>query len=260
MILENTSQLNVEPKRIISLVPSQTSLLHALGLGERVIGITKFCTEPNSWRLDKSIVGGTKNPTIDKIKNLRPDLIIANREENRKEDVEKMAEEFPVWVTDVNDLPSALNMIQDLGELTGHKTEATDLVKKIAAGFEQLSHKVSQRKLPAAYLIWKDPWMSIGGDTFIHDMMHRAGLENLFGDLNRYPVIDINLLREKKCPLLLLSSEPYPFSKKHLSELSKLLPHCRIELVDGMKFSWYGDQLLHTPEYLTDFLRLIGHL
>ncbi len=257
MILQNTFQLTNKPKRIISLVPSQTSLLYALNLNDAVIGITKFCTEPPHWKKEKKMIGGTKNPNIALIKSLNPDLIIANKEENRKEDIELLAQEFPVWITDVYDLPSALNMIVDIGVLTQQIEQAQVLKRQIEDSFEQLNDAISLNNIPSAYLIWKDPWMTVGGDTFIHHMMQYAGFKNLFEEDQRYPIININKLKEKNCQLLLLSSEPYPFTNKHILELTEELPDCQIILVDGMKFSWYGDQLLSTPAYLLSLLEKI---
>ena len=254
MILNNRTEIKYCPQRIISLVPSQTSLLHALGVGDHVIGITKFCTEPPQWKKDKCMIGGTKNPNIQLIIKLIPDLIIANKEENRKEDVELLALEFPVWVTDVFDLSSALNMISDLGTLTQKTIEADLISQQIQLAFQKLHSIDTSNKIPTAYLIWKDPWMTIGGDTFINDMMKYAGLKNIFENETRYPVIQLDNLKEMGCELLLLSSEPYPFSEKHINELAEHLPDCKIILVDGMKFSWYGDQLLETPDYLIDLL------
>ncbi len=247
MILKSPASLDYIPKRIISLVPSQTELLHDLGLEAETIGITKFCIHPGEWFRSKIRIGGTKALHIEKITALDPDLIIANKEENVKEQVEALAEKFPVFVTDVNDLPTALQMIDDIGSLTGKTTPALSLIEKIKTGFSNLPKPVIRPK--TAYMIWKDPWMTIGGDTFIHNMLEAAGFENIFGNKTRYPEINIIELSTMNCELVLLSSEPYPFKQKHIDEIQALLPGTKILLVDGEMFSWYGSRLLHAPGY-----------
>ncbi len=239
------------PKRIISLVPSISSLLNHLELDAETVGITKFCTHPKHWFSTKTIIGGTKNIHIKKVMELNPDLIIANKEENIKEQVEELAAHFPVWLTDVNHLNDALNMITDIGQLTNRNELSQQLIEKINGGFNTLQnhHKARYR---TCYLIWKDPYMSIGGDTFIHDMMMRAGFDNIFGHLTRYPSISIDELITNKPELLLLSSEPYPFKDQHIKDLKTLLPYTKICLVDGIPFSWYGDLIQHSPLYFKE--------
>lgn len=236
------------PKRIISVVPSQTELLYDLGLEKEVVGITKFCIHPQLWFREKQRVGGTKQLKLDLIRQLSPDLIIANKEENTREQIEELASEYPVWISDINDLSSALEMIEIVGKITCKATEAGELVQKIQDNFSLLDY--SGQSLDAAYLIWKDPWMTIGGDTFINHIMEKAGLKNIFLNETRYPHIDIAQL--KTCPLILLSSEPYPFKSKHIDELQQKLPNSKIMIVDGEMFSWYGSRLLKTPAYLKE--------
>jgi ABC-type Fe3+-hydroxamate transport system substrate-binding protein len=246
MILSRPDQLPYIPRKIVSLVPSQTALLHHLGLEKEVIGITKFCIHPEEWRSGKPIIGGTKNIHIEKILALEPDLVIANKEENIREQVEILAEKMPVWVTDVNDLPGALQMISDLGILTGKTDEANLLTGSIQDRFNQLNNSIP---IPAAYLIWRNPYMTVGNDTFIHDMLRRSGFSNVFGHLTRYPEIDIEALKNSGCKVILLSSEPYPFSEKHIDEIAQHLPEVKIMLADGELFSWYGSHLLESPDY-----------
>lgn len=238
------------PKRIVSLVPSQTELLHDLGLEEETIGITKFCIHPGEWFRNKTRVGGTKTVNKAIIDRLRPDLIIANREENVKEQVDELAAEYPIWVTDINNLEDALEMIRDIGELTNKREYAQLLADSISIRFNGLIElKTKHKKLKTAYLIWKDPYMAAGGDTFINDMLNRCGLSNIFSHLSRYPEIMVSELQAANCQLLLLSSEPYPFKKAHIDELTAQLPGTNILLVDGELFSWYGSRLLRSPAY-----------
>ena len=233
------------PKRIISLVPSQTELLFDLGLDQRVVGITKFCVHPKEWFRTKARIGGTKKLDFNTISDLNPDLIIANKEENNKEDIERLEKDFPVWVSDINNLDSALEMIRLVGEITS--TDASELVSKIERNFQQLKPFYPEQK--TLYLIWKDPYMSAGSDTFISDIMNRFGLKNAVKE-TRYPKLSEEDISELNPDLVLLSSEPYPFKKKHIQELQQLLPNAEIKLVDGEMFSWYGSRLKLTPSYL----------
>lgn len=256
MFLNNVSALGYIPKRIISLVPSQTELLFSLGLEEETVGITKFCIHPNQWFKTKTRVGGTKTINYDAIRQLQPDLIIANKEENVKEQVEQLAGNYPVWLTNVNTLADALQMIHDIGELTGKQNEAYSLTKNISNGFKELDQpQTSNFKPRIAYLIWQKPYMTVGGDTFIHDMLSKCGFDNIFADTNRYPETTIAELQTANLKLLLLSSEPYPFKQKHVDELASQLPGCKISLVNGEHFSWYGSRLLEAPGYFKNLIK-----
>ena len=255
MILLNTASLNYIPKRIISLVPSQTELLYHLGLQSETVGITRFCVHPNTWFHTKARVGGTKTINYDKIHQLKPDLIIANKEENIKEQIEQLALHYPVWLTDVNTLEDALQMISDIGTLTGKNEKALSLNTQIKNAFYDLS--IIKKPIKTAYMIWRKPYMTVGGDTFINNMLVKCGFQNIFAHRTRYPEISIEELSIANCQLLLLSSEPYPVKQKHVDELSKQLPSTKIILVDGELFSWYGSRLLKAPEY---FKNLINNL
>ena len=254
MMLLSPAQLNYQPKRIVSLVPSQTELLYDLGLDESVVGITKFCVHPAELRKTKTIIGGTKNIHPERIQALQPDLIIANKEENVKEQVEALASAYNVYVTDISTLDDALQMIQDIGTLTHTSAKANELCNTISKNFSSL---IPSQKIRTGYLIWRNPYMTVGADTFINDILYRCGFENIFSSQTRYPSIEINELKEKKCELLLLSSEPYPFKQKHIDELQQHLPDTKIILVDGEMFSWYGSRLLQAPAY---FKRLLKQL
>jgi ABC-type Fe3+-hydroxamate transport system substrate-binding protein len=234
------------PQRIVSLVPSQTELLADLGLVDRVVGLTKFCVHPASWRKEKTIVGGTKQLHLDQIRQLQPDLIIANQEENDREQVEALAQEFPVWVSKVVDLPTALEMILGVGEATGTRTLAEDLALKIKVSFAGLEDFPLRS---CAYLIWRKPYMVSGGDTFIQAMLDAAGFQNVFGHQDRYPEVSLAELAAADPEWILLSSEPFPFQEKHLAELSAVCPNAEIRLVDGEMFSWYGSRLLRSADY-----------
>ena len=237
------------PKRIVSLVPSQTELLFDFGLGERVVGITKFCVHPQEWFKSKTRIGGTKKLNFEAISALNPDLIIANKEENNRGDVERLEGLFPVWVSDINDLESSIKMIDDVGVITN--SDSSKLITNIRIGFEDLKTVVPARK--TLYLIWKGPYMAAGSDTFIHHMMECCGFENLVNQA-RYPELSEEMIRQLNPDLVLLSSEPFPFNEKHIEELHTLLPNAEIKLVDGEMFSWYGSRLKFAPTYLQELI------
>lgn len=241
--------------RIISVVPSQTELLHYLGLEHDVVGITKFCIHPKEWFHSKARIGGTKKVNFEKIAELGPDLIIANKEENEKAQVEELAKHYNVWVTDVNNLDDAISMIRDIGRLTGREETAAALGNEITRKFSQLKKDIlSVKKIKTAYFIWQNPNMVAGGGTFINDMMHYCGFENIFANLDRYPQISIEQIKNENGELILLSSEPFPFKEKHKEAMQKELPDMEIKLVDGEMFSWYGSRLLESADYFRAIL------
>ncbi|MBL7950448.1 MAG: ABC transporter substrate-binding protein [Flavobacteriales bacterium] len=244
------------PKRIVSLVPSQTELLYDLGLGERVVGITKFCVHPETWFKTKHRVGGTKKVDLEKVRALKPDLIIGNKEENDRKDIEALEKEFPVWMSDIRDLVDALEMIRVIGELTGTGDRANELHVRIENGFRALIP--IEPKLTVAYLIWREPFMAAGEGTFAGNMLQRCGLINVFdeGDA-RYPEITPQELAESDPDIILLSSEPYPFKEEHIADINMICPGTPVRMVDGELFSWYGSRLIQAPSY---FQRLLATL
>lgn len=237
------------PKRIVSVVPSQTELLYDLGLDEEVVGITKFCVHPDSWFRNKQRIGGTKNLNLSKILALRPDLILANKEENTKEQIEALAAAVPVWISDIHHLDDALQMIQAVGILVDKQTKANELATEINQAFAGLARTGPARRV--AYFIWRNPWMVAGGDTFIHDMIQRAGWENVFSAVPRYPAIALDDLKQHSPDTILLSSEPYPFRDSHIGEIHSILPDATVMLVDGEMFSWYGSRLMRAASYFS---------
>lgn len=247
MLITSIKQIKTIPKSIVSLVPSQTELLFQLGLAKQTVGITKFCIYPGEWRTSKAIVGGTKSVKFTTIKKLNPDLIIANREENDKEQIEELALEYNVLLTDVKTLAEANKMILNIGEITGTKAKAEKITEKITTLFKNL--KLPKGTLNACYLIWQKPYMTVGGDTFISNMMQYAGFKNMYAQKTRYPEVTEKQLKKDGCNILLLSSEPYPFSKKDVYELQEQLPNAKIVMVNGEMFSWYGSKLLEAPDY-----------
>jgi len=256
-----TDQLNriieivATPQRIVSLVPSQTELLFDLGLDETIIGITKFCVHPKEWHQSKTRVGGTKNVNIEKVISLKPDLIIANKEENLKANIEALEAIAPVWISDINNLSTALNMIVAIGEITNTIEKAKILVNTINIEFEALN--AFQKSITCMYLIWQNPYMTVGADTFINDMFKYCKLENVFANKTRYPEVSITEMQAANPDMILLSSEPYPFKQKHIDELQQHLPNAKILLVDGEMFSWYGSRLIKTAKYFKETIAVL---
>ena len=244
--LNRIVKLNYSPQRIISVVPSQTELLFDLGLNKEVIGITKFCIHPDEWFRNKTRVGGTKQLNLNTIRNLQPDLIIANKEENSQEQLEILMKEFPVWISDIKTLDDALNMIDQIGLITNHHDQSILINQQIRNEFSKLKNF---KLVTVAYFIWNDPMMSVGNDTFINDMMKHCGFFNVFSNLKRYPAIIESELQKANPEFIFLSSEPFPFKEKHIAHYQQICPSSKIILVDGEFFSWYGSRLLKAPSY-----------
>jgi ABC-type Fe3+-hydroxamate transport system substrate-binding protein len=231
-------------------VPSQTELLFDLGLNQEIIGLTKFCIHPAAQVKGKTTIGGTKNLNLELIRSLKPDLIIGNKEENQQHQIEVLMEEFPVWISDVNDLNDAKKAIEQIGELVDRAPEASYLNHLINAGFNDLQTLALQHHLKrsAIYLIWRGPYMAAGKDTFINHLMALNGIHNVLSTL-RYPELTLTEIAKLRPDLVLLSSEPYPFREKHIQEIREVLPYAEVRLVDGEMFSWYGSRLVKAVQY-----------
>ncbi len=257
MITKTTDQLgnyfefDQRPQRIISLVPSQTELLYYWGLEERVVGITKFCIHPKEWYRTKPRVGGTKNIDLDKIHALKPDIIIANKEENSKEDIALLQQYYPVWLSDLICLEDVFDLFYRLGNLLDVVKEAAELSQQIQTNFARLREEIStSNKLKVAYFIWQNPYMVAANQTFIHTVLEAAGFQNVWESLERYPQVEIEAIQAAEPEFIFLSSEPYPFQEKHIALFQKICPKARVIIVDGELFSWYGSRLLFTVDYL----------
>lgn len=237
----------LHPRRIISLVPSQTELLFYLGQNENIVGITKFCIHPEEQFRKKTKVGGTKQLKPDLIAQLKPDLIIANKEENERSQIEMLEQKYPVWISNIYTLKDALEMIVQIGRLVNRESKGMELVTKIEKEFSYLEQTKICPKV--AYFIWRKPWMVAGRNTFINHLLQRAGFKNVFESLQRYPEIESAQLEKAAPDVILLSSEPYPFKDKHRKEIQELCPKAVIILVDGELFTWYGNRLLQSATY-----------
>jgi len=241
-------------QRIVSLVPSQTELLYFLGLDDKIVGQTVFCIHPADKHKSSVKVGGTKKIRIDAIRKLKPDLIICNKEEMTPEIVNELSKDFPVWVSDIKNTEDAFKMIHSLGEILDVKERAENLTANIRKSFAQ--SKI-YKKLTCLYLIWRKPYMSVGRDTFISHMMEKGGFINILQDAERYPELDEEQIMALRPELVFLSSEPYPFSDKHISEIKAMLPYSKVMTVDGEMFSWYGIRLVNSQPYLNELQRRI---
>ncbi len=249
-INSNINILKQRPQRIISLVPSITELLFDLGLDDEVIGVTKFCIHPPHWSKTKTCIGGTKNLNFKRINALKPDLIIANKEEQVKTQIEVLANDYPIYLTDINTYDAALKMIANIGTLTNRKAVAENIIKQIDLEFENIKNQRFSKS--CIYFIWKDPMMAAGQQTYINAILKKIGFKNCI-KAKRYPELEVEHIQGLNPEYIFLSSEPYPFKEKHIREFKLLFPKAKIRLVDGELFSWYGSRMRLLPKYMTDF-------
>ncbi len=246
--MQRTVEIKSTVSRIISLVPSQTELLVDLGLKNQLVGITKFCIHPKTLRKEIPLIGGTKKINREKIAELSPEIIIGNKEENQEEDIRWLMDRFPVWMSDIYTLNDALSMIKSVGELCNISLKANEIISQIEANFNTIQ---PIEKANVLYLIWKNPFLAAGKNTFIDSLFPLLGLENCIIE-NRYPEVDFTKIQPD---YIFLSSEPFPFKEKHIIELQQLFPFAKIVLVDGEYFSWYGSRLIHAPKYFNELIQ-----
>nr|WP_309755662.1 helical backbone metal receptor [Flavobacterium sp.] len=239
------------PKRIISLVPSQTELLYDLGLEDRIVGITKFCVHPYHFKSVKKIVGGTKKVHVEKIRLLQPDIIICNKEENTPEIVAELQKICPVWVTNIITIEDNFKMITDFGQLFNCRTESQKWNDKIDFAWSDFKNFIKDMPVKkVAYFIWKNPFMVAGSDTFINELLKLNHFQNIYETKGRYPEIELKKIRLEGDPdLVFLSSEPFPFKEGDALEIGSHTHHAKTVFVDGEMFSWHGSRLLKAFDY-----------
>jgi len=246
--------LKTPPKRIISLVPSQTELLCDLGLENELVGITKFCVHPYHLKATKTIVGGTKKVDFDKIKALQPDFILCNKEENTYAFLPELEKIAPTYFSDVNSIKDSINLITDLGNMLNRRTESSNLIAKInfkLNDFKNFIKDKPNRKI--AYFIWANPWMVAGNDTYINEMLKLNKFENIYANMSRYPKIEIDRIRHDGDPdVIILSSEPFPFKDEHAMEIGNYTNRTITVFGDGELFSWFGSRILHSFDYFKE--------
>ena len=237
-------------ERIVSLVPSLTEALFALGLGSRVVGVTDWCIHPADAVAPLPKVGGTKNPDVAAILALGPDLVIANREENRRRDVEKLeAAGIPVWVTYPRTVREGAALLRELAELGAPRELLLAVVVPVEEAVREAERVRALRPTRVFCPIWRDPWMSVGADTYAHDLLALCGGTNVFADREdrRYPRVSLDEVQAAAPEVVLLPDEPYQFTSADVAELARLdLPAARdgrIHLIDGTWVSWYGPRI-----------------
>ena len=247
----NRFELKNTPTRIVSLVPSQTELLVDLGLESSIVGVTKFCIHPNHLKQTKKIVGGTKTINIDKIKALRPDIILCNKEENTKEIVAACQKIATTHVSDIFTIEDCIELILQYGNIFSCTTGASKITENINYNLVDFQNFIKDREtLKVAYFIWKNPWMVAAKNTFINHLLSINKFENIYQNKQRYPEINLAKIQQEGNPkLILLSSEPYPFKEEHILEIEQFTQHAKTILVDGEMFSWYGSRLIKAFEY-----------
>ena len=250
-------------RRLVSLVPSTTELLCALGLADALVGVTVYCVEPREVVRGKTRVGGEKDPDLDMIRALAPELVVANIEENRREDVEALrAAGIDVFVTYPRSVAESVAMIRELGAVTGAVTAAQRLLDELEPLRAAVRRRLAgRRSTPCFYPIWREPWMTIGHDTYIHDVLETCGGANVFADRSRYPTISLDEVAARSPEVVLLPDEPFRFRRAHLRDFEAYpgmpaVREGRVELVDGKRFSWHGPRL---AEALRTVPAMLGH-
>lgn len=239
-----------KPLRIVSLVPSITELLVDLGLSKNIVGVTKFCVHPENLKKISTVIGGTKKVNIEKVIAVQPELIISNKEENTEKTIEELRQICPVYTTDISTHMDIIHFIDELGSiLPFHQAEY--IKAKIKLSIPQKLFKNES----VLYLIWQDPYMTIGGDTFIHHNLSLIGLNNIFAQYQRYPEVNFNQIDAPN--FIFLSSEPFPFRVKHKEKIETLFPDSQVVLVNGEAFSWYGTRLMNLPYYFKELKKEI---
>lgn len=248
--LNRQVQLTKPASRIISLVPSLTEYLYDLELDDKVVGLTKFCIKPEEWFKSKERVGGTKQVNVQKVEALKPDLIIANKEENSQNDIEKLQSICPVYISDINNFDHAFSAMNAIGVMCDRSEKAAEI---IALCHDKVKKIKSLVKGTCLYAIWKDPIMFSGQDNYINSVLKHMGLINAAEKVNgRYPILS-DKIDSSSVDYILLSSEPFPFNDSHSSQFQKLFPNSKILLVDGEAFSWYGSRIYKSYNYFRTF-------
>jgi len=239
------------PERIVSLVPSLTELVWWCGLGDRLVGRTRFCIEPAGAIEAVTAIGGTKDPDIARVVSLEPDLVIANKEENRREDVEAMeAAGLRVVVTDPNSVAEAVTMVRELGEMLGVEETAEGLARETEEAM-RAGDDVSWR--PRVFVaVWRTPLLGLGAASYGHDVVECAGAVNVLRERSRYPEVTREDLGAMRPDLILLPDEPYRFRESHVAEFADIAP---ARVIDGKLLWWYGPRM---PAALRELRRLFG--
>ena len=251
------------PQRIISLVPSITETVFTLGAGARVVGVTSYCTHPPDGVASVTQVGGTKDPNLETIERLEPDLIIINDEENRKEDFQALVErDFPVYVTAPRTVAEGIRLVEQLGPVVGCQEQAQMLAESLWQPYQAATNACKEaERLRVFCPIWRKPWMSFNHETYSDDMLRCCGGENVLQTKGeRYFSLSLDEVAAADPHIVLLPSEPYPFAEKHFIHLEPLKKTAagrggHFYCVDGMALCWYGPRI---ADGLTELSRLFA--
>jgi ABC-type Fe3+-hydroxamate transport system substrate-binding protein len=255
--------LSAPPRRIVSLIPSTTETLCALGLADALVGVTVYCREPRDVVARVTKIGGEKDPDLERIRSLEPDLVVANVEENVRAHVETLRGwNIAVWVTYPRTVRESLQMIADLGAVTGTATAAQALLADLTPLYERVRADAARgERLRVFYAIWRGPYMTINRDTYIHDMLATCGADNVFADhADRYPTVTLDEVAARRPDVILLPDEPFRFRAVHLGDFTRYadvpaVARGRVRLVDGRPFSWHGPRLADALRTLPDRVR-----
>lgn len=260
--LHRQLEVKTAPRRIVSLVPSLTETLFAFGLGEHIVGVTNFCVEPQEKVKEKARVGGTKSFSVERVKELEPDLVIANAEENREEDIRQLLRAgLSVFMTFPRTVHGAINMMRRLADVTGAQESARPIIEEAEAALQEArTANQGRRPLRVFCPIWRRPWMTIGQDTYMHDFLLACGGINIFADRHdRYPRIELEEMSRRIPEVIILPSEPYHFNMRHAQEFSKFthvpaVQEQRIYVLDGKHLAWYGPRIATSLRFVRNLL------
>ena len=235
--------------KIVSLVPSLTKTICELGLKDQIVGITNFCVDPNDLHRQAMRIGGTKDPDLNKIKDLAPTHVIVNTEENRSPDIAHLTQNFNTLVTFPKSPDDVPDLLRSMGQFLGVEAKANLIAAEVASEIKIARQQSSLSKLFGTrfvYLIWRDPWMAVGQDTYISKFLELLGFSNMTTGPERYPIVDLKLYSREQVDVIFLSSEPWPFRRRDADELRRQLgdkcPH--LSWIDGKALSWYGTTTL----------------
>ncbi len=260
--LQRPIHMTEPPKRVVSLVPSITEALFTFGADDSIVGVTQFCVEPADRVAGKEKVGGTKTLDVARVKQLEPDLIIANAEENRQEDVRQLiAAGLNVFVTFPRTVTHAIDMMRQLAMMTGTMDVAGAILQDAEEALTEVRTASERRKPLRAFCpIWRNPWMTVGPNTYMHDLLASCGAANIFNHRHeRYPRVELHEVARRDPEVIFLPDEPYHFVEKHIEEFRKYenvsaVQNGRIFLLEGKHLGWYGPRIAGSLRYVRDLL------
>ena len=248
-------ELNVPAARIVSLVPSITETLFELGAGGQVAGVTDYCIHPAAAVAQILKVGGTKGFSLDRVVGLEPDLVIANKEENRKPEVEALRRECPVFVTDPRTVEQAMKTVLDLGMLTGRAVEASTMAADCESRLSGVYPATLARPFRTVCFVWRDPWMAVGSDTYVGDLLDTFGFKNIFASEDgRYPQTSLEAVLDRGPEVIMLPDEPFEFGSGDVGEIEAFFAErgapVKIFAMDGTLLTWFGYRTALGVDYL----------